>query len=67
MKFKNSPYKIRPEDLRGLKTFLVDYPEARAFLLYRGKERLMIDKIQCLPCTEFLSSLDPHKTLDEDI
>jgi predicted nucleotidyltransferase len=32
--------KIRDEDLRALQAFKEDYPESKAYLLYRGKERL---------------------------
>lgn len=53
--------RIRPEDLRSLKSFKSDYPESTAYLLYRGKERLMKDGILCLPCAEFLLRLDPRK------
>jgi uncharacterized protein len=59
---KNSR-RVRPEDLRALRAFGVDYPEAKRFLLYRGGERLRIDGIQCLPCAEFLSSVRPEKPL----
>lgn len=55
---KNSA-RVRPEDLRGLKKFGDDFPESRRWLLYRGKERLMIDTILCLPCEEFLVQLKP--------
>lgn len=50
---------ISRRDVRGLKTFLSDYPESRGALLYRGGERRMIDGIPCLPCDEFLKSLRP--------
>lgn len=51
--------RIRPEDLRGLKAFAEDYPEAEPFLLYRGTERLSIDGIRCLPVGDFLQALRP--------
>lgn len=54
---------IRSEDLRPLNTFLQDYPEATAILLYRGKERLRKGAIWCLPCEEFLRSIEPQKPL----
>lgn len=60
---KNSA-RIREEELRPLKTFSEDYPEARCFFLYRGKERLKKGKIICLPCEEFLLQLRPGKPLD---
>lgn len=55
---KNST-QVRPEDLRALKTFAADYPQARAILLYRGRERLLRDGVACMPCEEFLSQLRP--------
>jgi len=55
---KNSD-KIRNEDLRSLKTFYKDYPESTPIFLYRGKERLLIDNILCIPCQEFFLSLIP--------
>lgn len=52
---------IYRKDLRALRAFREDYPEASACLLYLGKERLEIDGILCLPCEEFLRSLHPDK------
>lgn len=54
--------RIRPEDLRALDSFKSDYPESTAYLLYRGKERLMKNGILCMPCDEFLSKLNPKDT-----
>ncbi|RJQ39030.1 MAG: ATP-binding protein [Nitrospiraceae bacterium] len=48
---------IRPEDMKALKTFGEDYPEAKRILLYRGKEKLKRDGILITPCTEFLMTL----------
>ena len=50
-------------DLRALRTFLADYPEARAALLYRGDRRLLIDDIPCLPVDEFLRGIVPNRPL----
>ena len=50
-------------DLRGLRTFRADYPEAEAVLLYRGVERLRIDGIWCLPVEEFLRGMVPGRGL----
>jgi predicted AAA+ superfamily ATPase len=58
LEVKNS-VRVRPEDLRGLKKFGEDFPESRRWLLYRGKERLLMDDIMCLPCDEFLLDLKP--------
>ncbi|RPI74947.1 MAG: ATP-binding protein [Desulfobacteraceae bacterium] len=56
---------IRPADLRGLRSFQDEYPESKAFLLYRGKDRLKKGDILCLPCEEFLKKLHPATSLDE--
>ncbi len=55
--------KIHRTDLRGLKAFRDDYPEAKTLLLYRGKEKIMVDDILCVPCGEFLKNLYPGKEL----
>jgi len=52
--------RVRPEDLRGLRTFGADYPRATRALLYRGGERLVIDGVRCLPCAEYLRALTPE-------
>jgi uncharacterized protein len=54
---------VRPADLRGLRAFREDYPEATLRLLYRGREALEIDGILCLPCEDFLLRLAPGKLL----
>jgi predicted AAA+ superfamily ATPase len=48
---------VHSADLRGLKTFGEDYPQAERLLLYRGKEQLLIDGIRVVPCGEFLLEL----------
>ncbi len=53
--------RIHPRDLRPLKTFLQDYPEARPLFLYRGEERLKTDGIPCIPCRDFLKALHPKR------
>lgn len=59
LEVKNS-VRVRPEDLRGLKKFGEDFPESRRWLLYRGRERLLVDGVLCLPCEEFLLDLKPE-------
>jgi predicted AAA+ superfamily ATPase len=54
-------------DLRGLRAFLDDYPEAEAGLIYRGEERRRIDGIWCIPAQEFLPGIEPGKALRFDI
>jgi predicted AAA+ superfamily ATPase len=48
---------VHSADLRGLKTFGSDYPQAERLLLYQGNERLLVDGIRILPCGEFLLEL----------
>lgn len=52
---------VHSTDLRSLKAFKADYPEATPMLLYRGKDRLVIDDIHCWPVDEFLLQLYPKK------
>ena len=57
--------RVEAKDLRGLRAFREDYPEAQAALLYRGRDRLRIGGIWCLPVDEFLRRLVPtHGLLD---
>jgi predicted AAA+ superfamily ATPase len=51
--------RVRPEDLRALRAFKRDYPEAETRLLYRGSERLLVDGILCVPVDEYLVALRP--------
>lgn len=55
--------RVHSIDLRGLRTFRKDYPEADGVLLYRGRERLRIDGIWCLPVDDFLRRVVPHQGL----
>ncbi len=54
---------VRARDLRPLKAFREDYPEAELRLLYRGEEALEIDGIRCLPCANFLRAVVPGRPL----
>lgn len=63
---KNSA-RVDKKDLSGLRSFREDYPECTPLLLYRGKERLKIADILCLPCKEFLCQLQPKRNLDEGL
>jgi len=54
---------IRRNDLRPLKTFHKDYPECKPIFIYRGKEKILIDDILCIPCESFLLSLTPNQPL----
>lgn len=55
---------IHLKDLKGLRTFMEDYPKARPFLLYRGKDKLLVKGIPCIPCSEYLKELRPHQPFD---
>ena len=57
--------RIRPEDLRGLRAFGDEYPEARRLLLYRGEDRRVTADILCLPVTDFLRNLHPSQTFED--
>ncbi|MBI5115096.1 ATP-binding protein [Candidatus Poribacteria bacterium] len=50
---------LHPQDLRALRAFGEDYPEAKRFLLYMGRERLLRDGISIMPVAEFLHMLRP--------
>ena len=54
---------VRERDLRGLRAFLEDYPEAEARLLYRGDERLEMRGIRCEPCEAYLAGIRPGQPL----
>lgn len=56
---KNSA-RIRKEDISSLRAFKEDYPQCTTFLLYRGKDRFLINKTLCMPCEEFLINLHPR-------
>ena len=58
---------VRSNDLRPLRSFKADYPEAQPLLLYRGDEALLIDGIRCLPVDDFLRSLIPAQPLIADL
>lgn len=55
--------RVHGKMLGGLLAFREDYPEAKTCLLYRGKERLKVKGILCLPVGEFLIKLQPDKPI----
>lgn len=66
IEIKNAKH-VHATDLKSLKAFCADYPEAKPLLLYRGQEKLMIDKILCWPVTDFLMNLIPnHWPIEND-
>ncbi len=56
---------VHSKDVRGLREFLKDYPEAKALLLYRGNEAIQINEVQCIPCEKFLLQLRPNQPISE--
>jgi len=55
--------KLHPKSVNGLLAFEEDYPEAKTCLLYRGKERIKIKNVLCIPCEEFLMNLIPQRPI----
>lgn len=55
--------RIDGRDLRALRSFADDYPEARLLFVYRGTERLEREGVLCLPCADFLRQLRPGRAL----
>jgi len=58
---------VRSQDLRALKTFVMDYPDCEPVLLYRGNDRLRVDGVWCLPGEDFLRELVPSRGLTESL
>ena len=52
-----------PGDFRGSKAFREDYPEAKAVLLFRGKESFVRDGIPAMPVGDFLPVLSAGAAL----
>lgn len=49
---------VSSSDLKGLKLFLEDYPEAKAYIVYGGTKKLYLDNgITAMPINDFLKSL----------
>ncbi len=55
--------KVYSSDLRALRAFREDYPEAETAVLYRGPDRLRIDGVWCLPVRDFLRRTIPDRGL----
>jgi len=49
---------INPRDLKALREFKADYPEARCLLLYGGEQPLFIGDIRVIPIRDALRSLE---------
>ncbi|MCJ7492890.1 MAG: DUF4143 domain-containing protein, partial [Deltaproteobacteria bacterium] len=44
--------------LGGLKSFVADYPMAKAYFVYAGHRRMFEDKIEIIPALEILKNLE---------
>ncbi|MGH7448219.1 MAG: DUF4143 domain-containing protein [Longimicrobiales bacterium] len=53
---------VHPGDVRPLRSFAGEYPEATPILLYRGRDRLMVAGIPCVPVDDFLRQLVPGES-----
>ncbi len=51
--------RIRPADLKGLKEFGQDYPQAKLFMVYRGSDQIQCGQVVCTPCERFLRNFTP--------
>jgi uncharacterized protein len=47
--------RIGREHLRGLRSFLADYPSATAYLIYMGEEHLYRDGVHIMPARDFFA------------
>jgi hypothetical protein len=57
---------VRREDTRSLRALTDDYPECRPLLLYRGRDRILLDRVLAVPVAEFLRALRPGFPLIEE-
>lgn len=55
--------RVGQEDLRGLKAFITDFPDAVALILYRGTIRERRGHIWIIPVEDFLRGLHPAKAI----
>ena len=49
---------IHTKDLKGLKLFGQDYPEAKRFIFYGSAKKIYIEGIEVIPIKEALMHLD---------
>jgi len=49
-------HKVRPQDYKALLAFLKDYPQAKALLLYTGKQSYTLNDVYVVPVEKFLKS-----------
>jgi len=49
-------HKVRPQDYKALLAFLKDYPQAKALLLYTGKQSYTLNDVYVVPVEKFLKN-----------
>lgn len=54
---------VHSQDLKGLKAFKNEYPEASPSLLYQGEHARSIEGIDCIPLSTFLMQIHPDKAI----
>jgi len=59
LEVKNN-WNVHSTNLRGLKTFREDYPQAKPVLLYKGDQSRVVDGILCMSVIKFLKDLKPR-------
>ena len=52
--------KIRNQELKGLKSFAKDYPQADLYMLYGGSKELFVNNITILPIEKALANPAGH-------
>lgn len=52
--------RVSVHDIKSLKAFKEDYPEADLFLLYLGSQKQNIQDVSVLPVTEFLVNIKKY-------
>ncbi len=58
---------VRGEDVRSLRAFASDYPASQPLLVYRGRDRVVVNGIRCVPVEQFLTTLRPGRGLFEGL
>ena len=49
--------RVKPKDLKGLRTFKKDYPDSDLFFVYGGNEELYIDDVRVIPADTCLKKI----------
>jgi uncharacterized protein len=59
--------KIQSDELKGLRAFAQDYPEAKLYLFYCGDRRLNLNGVQAIPIQEAIVALPSLLGFKEDL